>query len=436
MNTFWVIRQFWSEKRYLFFSFFSKIPIPITFPITCPIMSQTKVHPAKKSSIVLKSVSKQSSIESAWSDIANTSTSDYIAVAVVTSAKDDYVTYSYNEKGTCSGEVKVECDGYLEPNVAYELRYTLASGIVAATSMPFSQSGQPTGQPAANAATSATASESTLTLKGVSKKCSVRAAWSNVPGASTSDYVAVSVATSGPTDYVTYSYANGKSDCKYHAIECQGYLSKGVAYVLRYYLASGAIAASSPPFNHVGKAVAVKAAKTSEKTSAKSGAAPTGVVKMGADNYPVPPEDVAWLSGLPGKQLKMDQAKNYVVTCLDVQITAYKEAGAGAEEMLRVALQSRADLLAYVDAIEKTKDDDGGGSGGGGGVATTKGKTYIYIFLLLSSHAMYFQTKYMTSHLSFLLLFSLSLFFCQSATEHSRPCQTFLTVVHSTRRSH
>ena len=360
-------------------------------------MSQTKVYPATGApKIVLKSVSKQSSIQSAWSDLANTSTSDYIAVAVVTTGKDDYVTYSYNPAGSSSGEVVVECDGYLEPNVAYELRYTLASGVVAATSMPFSQSGQP--------AATAVASDSTLTLKGVSKKCSVRAAWSNVPDASTSDYVAVSVATSGPTDYVTYSYANGKSDCKYHAIDCQGYLSKGVAYELRYYLASGAIAASSPPFNHVGKAVAAKAAKTASKTNAKSGAAPTGVVKMGPDNYPVPPEAVAWLSGLPGKKMKMDQAKNYVEKCVDVQIKAYKEAGAGAEEMLRVALQSRADLLAYVDAIEKTKDDDGGGGdggggggggggGSGGGVATTKRETIFLLSLYYtypgSSHCIY-----------------------------------------------
>ena len=56
-------------------------------------MSQTKVYPATGApKIVLKSVSKQSSIQSAWSDLANTSTSDYIAVAVVTTGKDDYVT--------------------------------------------------------------------------------------------------------------------------------------------------------------------------------------------------------------------------------------------------------------------------------------------------------------------------------------------------------
>ena len=54
-------------------------------------MSQTKVYPATGApKIVLKSVSKQSSIQSAWSDLANTSTSDYIAVAVV--RKEDYVT--------------------------------------------------------------------------------------------------------------------------------------------------------------------------------------------------------------------------------------------------------------------------------------------------------------------------------------------------------
>ena len=98
-------------------------------------MRQTKVHPTPGApKIVLKSMSKQSTFRSSWSKISNTSTSDYIAVAIVASGQDDYVTYSYNPDGESQGEVAVECDGYLQPDVAYELRYTLASGVVASAS--------------------------------------------------------------------------------------------------------------------------------------------------------------------------------------------------------------------------------------------------------------------------------------------------------------
>ena len=56
--------------------------------------------------------------------------------------------------------------------------------------------------------------------------------------------------------------------------------------------------------------------------------------------------------------MKIDQAMHYVTSCVDVQITAYQSAGVGAEEMLRTASQSRADILAYVKALEKTEEEE------------------------------------------------------------------------------
>jgi hypothetical protein len=183
--------------------------------------------------------------------------------------------------------------------------------------------------------------------------------WNGLAETTTSDYISVAEAGSDPSDYVTYSYNPDGKPSGTVVVDATGYLTAGSTYVVRYVLGSTSLPTAESTSFLFGEATPSAAGGGDDVVVDSVDDDDIKVeIKTGADGAPVPPECIAWVSGMPDAAMKAEQARNYAEQTLAAQITAYEAAGPSCKSMLDDVRRQRAECLAYAEAIA-----GGGGSG-------------------------------------------------------------------------
>ena len=108
--------------------------IAVVPPSSTVAPKETPTKPSKPNESIAITSFDTKTLTAAWENIPNACTSDYITIADVTSPSEEYITYGYNTNGRASASVAISCDGYLDKENTYEIRYVSVTGEVVTTS--------------------------------------------------------------------------------------------------------------------------------------------------------------------------------------------------------------------------------------------------------------------------------------------------------------